>query len=1398
MPVVCAKNPLLAYRAQITSISSPYARLFMNTLVRLFGRKARFSVALLFIALVIIGLSAGRNTSSVMAAPLTSYVPAKAAPLLAYPSAYATNQEDENGRKAAKETSEWGEITVAQPKIWQYERVNALLDGLLRDVEGVSLADLVQLNPSAQNAAAIQFVQSALGISVQYDQAAQVNARNILQTWQAKHDVEVRQLDEYNSYMQGLTAQRDGLTRQLFATNSQILALQTQRDQGSFSAEQANQLQAATDRAAALNAQLKDINSMISSTGAAPTLTAAPTPAGTSATAPALPNQPALGDLLKGLPDSLQKALGNALQSPSYPATKQLDNFITLLHERLVREISVMQDDLIRDPDTLAYLVQFDVGLYPSHKNRNQMAKVAFGLKDCPRCKVYSLYPGQSSYNVANYQGASKRRTFAGNIASLIGLGISANYQRQEDALKGNLVQSVYVSGFQDDLEQGPSKGITQRFGWYYNAAPFDEYVTPGIRSTFAIVTIPKEFVKRIKLERTKKENEANPASDQSCTAPFPLTFTVGASWAKRDRPLQPEQESKNSKDITISLPGTESLIEIPTSVTNDKQRLHVLRMEYEPVKYPKAIGPITATQSAAGQPATPAAKMPGSGTARPSYSGSGCNKGECVTVLLTLDVPVDPNLVITVNGTPLHRVRDWRGRATSVLPPVQSLSDLATTPSGGAAPKTETVPSRSLLESDQIEPDSWFAVTAHDLLLNISHEVAGETIFPVIQISDPAKRTLVLPNDIRQNVTEIITEGFRFLPATEGRVAGYTRLAFGGNACPEQKKDNAGQGGPYPYSTFVPLFTPNPPAEKFYAFVGQTGEDLIIGFLDPGAENAEPGMYHSFTETRTTVVLEDPDIDLAWSLDCYIQGKELVCKMPMDAIRQSYVDVVKACENSTSCPSIEPQISAVRFSIKVASAPIDPEDFKKKSSADIARLMERAFVPRLQVWVEQYDPAGKNSFASLEPTKLGLFPLSRDFTQQGRPFESWRFYDLGTTADEVALEECNYFAGPVQVFEWNGHECNRGTIEPGAKSEVRVRYLTPFEFQIIPSSQCLPLQQLPVEPKACRFVKVPTWTLQRDEVVLEMTSGDPLSDEDKRLHWTAALAASRLRPEFGTPRVSGSAENGWTLLIPVSRVLCSDALEEGTKLRENKIVVEWWDGESNQLKPKEACGQWLTAQSTHRLLLKMKVPKEALLNLPDELHLVRTSNQLKVTVATLRNVRAFILPGRLKLEALGDGEFALRGRNAGVIEYVAVANGAVNKIYKAGQGVDVAIVSTAEKKKAAQQNSQGTPIQQQSSRRSATGTGGTPTRGSGGQATDEVDVLPAGSYALAPLIKMGDGSYLPIQATDEQGKGLTLTIVAKKDGDQNKPAEPDEVVTITKTAKPKTGPAPTTPPVPR
>ena len=453
-----------------------------------------------------------------------------------------------------KEANEWGEITVAQPKIWQFERVSSLLDGLLRDVEGVSLNDLTQLNPNAQNAAAVKFVQSALEVGVQYDQAAAVNAQNALANYQAIHNSQLQQLNAYNTYMNTLTAERDRVAAQYMAATNEVNALNALKAAGPLSADQTKELEEATNRQTSTQASLTSVNSLISGAGAAPTLTNPPTVTGTTVQQPASGSTmnsslSSFADVLNNLPAGVKTNLSAALASPTYPATKQLDNFITLLYERLAREVSVLQDDLTRDPENEAFLLQFDVGLYPSKKASDHVARVEFQL-DCPGCKVYSLYPGQSAYNLANYSGASKRNSFWGNIATLFGLGLSASYRRQVDTLEGSLVQSVYTAGFLNgvaeqklepstntnssdasDKSKKPNqtktlkvKSDSQSFGWYYGPAPFEKLVSPGIRSTFALVTVP----------RNKIENFTDGFGNiDAC-----VSFQINGAWPSRNDPL--------------------------------------------------------------------------------------------------------------------------------------------------------------------------------------------------------------------------------------------------------------------------------------------------------------------------------------------------------------------------------------------------------------------------------------------------------------------------------------------------------------------------------------------------------------------------------------------------------------------------------------------------------------------------------------------------------------------------------------------------------------------------------------------------------------------------------------------------------------------------------------------
>src|SRR5258708_572871 len=415
-----------------------------------------------------------------------------------------------------------------------------------------------------------------------------------------------------------------------------------------------------------------------------------------------------------------------------------------------------------------------------------------------------------------------------GNFLSLIGLGISASYERQEDALQGSLVQSVYMSGFQDDSEgddtTDEASRVNQRFGWYYNAAPFDQYVTPGIRSTYAIVTVPRNSVVGRPVQPPQFPACEGIRNIQSRVEPA-IFLCVNANWVKRDSPLyqKPHWYSKTylrngpysttHKSIRLPLPETEGLRTPP--VNGERDRLHVLRMEYNPVYYTKY--DFEAATALAHPPSLLALPAPLSAPVQSSIQRNGCWKDECASVLLTLDVPIDPNLVVSVRGTPLHRVRDWRGRATSVLPPAQSGSDLPPPASaGGIQVKGQSPVSRSLLESDQAEPDSWFAVSSHGLLLNISRDLAGEEEFPSIQISDPARRTLLIPNDLKQNYSEIITNGFRFLPSSQ--IARHIEINFfsridSAEANPFGMRQDAarGLGVPHLLATYLPPFLPHP-----------------------------------------------------------------------------------------------------------------------------------------------------------------------------------------------------------------------------------------------------------------------------------------------------------------------------------------------------------------------------------------------------------------------------------------------------------------------------------------------------------------------------------------------------------------------------------------------------------
>jgi hypothetical protein len=197
-------------------------------------------------------------------------------------------------------------------------------------------------------------------------------------------------------------------------------------------------------------------------------------------------------------------------------------------------------------------------------------------------------------------------------------------------------------------------------------------------------------------------------------------------------------------------------------------------------------------------------------------------------------------------------------------------------------------------------------AVNSHELLLNIAVNVATDEEFPVIQVADPSS-LVVIPHDLRRNVTELIVNGFRMKLQTEAgiqrEVARQTwRENCDGHLLLPDEGDVPISSGPYPFSTYVPVFAPNPAPKFFFATIGETA-DLLIGFLPD--RSPTPGKYlrYNWSEAHTQVILEDRDLDFAWALSCDEQSDLLACSIPRQEISRAYLNYLRACPTPDVCP---------------------------------------------------------------------------------------------------------------------------------------------------------------------------------------------------------------------------------------------------------------------------------------------------------------------------------------------------------------------------------------------------------------------------------------------------------------------------------------------------------------
>ena len=429
------------------------------------------------------------------------------------------------------------DVTVSV-RVWPYSRIYPLLDGLFQDVAATQIKSL-SLDPNAANGTNLDALQQVLQVQAQFSATAGI--QNSLAAQQAS-------AASANALLQAQLINRQSqlIQSQLIAQNQVNVAqkaVDTLTSNGASASDLGAaklQLQLATDNLNSITTQLSDVKSQLSSVSTPSFSAPNPTPAATPPTLPSSLSGPA------NVPSNF---------SPNFPATKQMDNQMTLLWERLARLVYTLNQTAAAGD---YYLIQIDTGIVPV-KRKHKMLVTHYRLS-CG--DVVDIYPRSAAVNIINEKYRESRLGLAG-LFSFLSWGFNASYNRDHLQITQMLSQSSYITGY----------GVgAQDFGWAYGLTLGEDTISPGTRGTFVLVQAdcedPKldlvgaEWVKHIPATNFQG---APQKSEEANKGPTDL-----AEWSlgnNVDTPVQRAQAPSSVKTISYAPVEDDPANQTPTAV---------------------------------------------------------------------------------------------------------------------------------------------------------------------------------------------------------------------------------------------------------------------------------------------------------------------------------------------------------------------------------------------------------------------------------------------------------------------------------------------------------------------------------------------------------------------------------------------------------------------------------------------------------------------------------------------------------------------------------------------------------------------------------------------------------------------------------------------------------------
>lgn len=410
-------------------------------------------------------------------------------------------------------------VEMGAPSLWTLDQAHYLLERNRFVNRTLRVKALGELDPNGINRSRLDLARQYLGVSVEYNQKQALDNRNVLRT----REEQVTRKRASTERIEVLRSARDQAARERVAAQYELDVLKASGAAATTIGKQEAEVARLTGEVNILNQQIADA------------AVADPGEGTTTATSAAAP--PAAGDRL--LPDAERvKLLAPLLNKEAALASSvQLENYISQQYELVARQLTLLRDEA--GPGRKVVFLELPQSIYTADKKGNdyvvrtrwRISRVVTkdqkrdaegdlsgeplqqeksvsssywdmrmaldskfsrivadekGLRaeaaDASSVRAVELIPSRSYLTVNQYHENRNTKNILGVVKTLVGWGAQVEYQKQKEQYELFMSQEVHASAM--------GKGSNE-FGWVFGPEPGRKRISPGERSTYAVIWVP-------------------------------------------------------------------------------------------------------------------------------------------------------------------------------------------------------------------------------------------------------------------------------------------------------------------------------------------------------------------------------------------------------------------------------------------------------------------------------------------------------------------------------------------------------------------------------------------------------------------------------------------------------------------------------------------------------------------------------------------------------------------------------------------------------------------------------------------------------------------------------------------------------------------------------------------